>query len=197
MDESLLDRAAQTLAGASALVITAGAGMGVDSGLPDFRGDEGVEGLSAAAWTGAELHADRHPCVGIFSTGAFTVDVDVETCRAREPLPRCPRCGALARPNVLMFNDGAWDGSRTQPQEDRLMDWLTRLEENLVECGAGRAIATVRLFGERLVSRLGATLIRINPVDPQVPNGGVGLRMGARHALEALHQRWQTLPVLR
>lgn len=34
-------RAAKWLAAADAVVITAGAGMGVDSNLPDFRGDEG------------------------------------------------------------------------------------------------------------------------------------------------------------
>lgn len=33
--------AAELIAGADALVIAAGAGMGVDSGLPDFRGNEG------------------------------------------------------------------------------------------------------------------------------------------------------------
>jgi len=36
-----VERAAEAIAGAKALLITAGAGMGVDSGLPDFRGDEG------------------------------------------------------------------------------------------------------------------------------------------------------------
>src|SRR6201999_697221 len=36
-----LTRAADLLAGAGALLICAGAGMGVDSGLPDFRGGEG------------------------------------------------------------------------------------------------------------------------------------------------------------
>ncbi|MFO0950480.1 MAG: Sir2 family NAD-dependent protein deacetylase [Isosphaeraceae bacterium] len=36
-----MDRAVAALAAADALVITAGAGMGVDSGLPDFRGREG------------------------------------------------------------------------------------------------------------------------------------------------------------
>ncbi len=36
-----LDRAAEAIADADALLIGAGAGMGVDSGLPDFRGDEG------------------------------------------------------------------------------------------------------------------------------------------------------------
>lgn len=40
-DESIFYRAAEVIATADALVITAGAGMGVDSGLPDFRGDEG------------------------------------------------------------------------------------------------------------------------------------------------------------
>src|SRR5688500_11903911 len=34
-------RAAEAIARARALLVTAGAGMGVDSGLPDFRGDEG------------------------------------------------------------------------------------------------------------------------------------------------------------
>src|ERR1017187_6224325 len=33
--------AAELIAGADALVIAAGAGMGVDSGLPDFRGNDG------------------------------------------------------------------------------------------------------------------------------------------------------------
>lgn len=33
--------AARTIKSARALIITAGAGMGVDSGLPDFRGPEG------------------------------------------------------------------------------------------------------------------------------------------------------------
>jgi NAD-dependent SIR2 family protein deacetylase len=36
-----IDFAAELIAGADALVIAAGAGMGVDSGLPDFRGNDG------------------------------------------------------------------------------------------------------------------------------------------------------------
>ncbi len=39
--ETTVQRAADALRGADALLITAGAGMGVDSGLPDFRGSEG------------------------------------------------------------------------------------------------------------------------------------------------------------
>lgn len=41
MNESALDDAAELIAQADALIVAAGAGMGVDSGLPDFRGREG------------------------------------------------------------------------------------------------------------------------------------------------------------
>src|SRR5262245_30024929 len=41
MDENALQEAAAAIRGAQALLIGAGAGMGVDSGLPDFRGNEG------------------------------------------------------------------------------------------------------------------------------------------------------------
>jgi len=41
VDEKAVAAAAGAVERADALLITAGAGMGVDSGLPDFRGDEG------------------------------------------------------------------------------------------------------------------------------------------------------------
>src|SRR5580698_446179 len=41
MIDHALDRAAEAIASADALLIGAGAGMGVDSGLPDFRGNVG------------------------------------------------------------------------------------------------------------------------------------------------------------
>jgi len=40
-DRDLIADAADLIAGADGLIITAGAGMGVDSGLPDFRGNGG------------------------------------------------------------------------------------------------------------------------------------------------------------
>jgi NAD-dependent SIR2 family protein deacetylase len=41
MDKKLLSQAAKYIQEADSIIITAGAGMGVDSGLPDFRGNEG------------------------------------------------------------------------------------------------------------------------------------------------------------
>ena len=41
IDPEMLQQAAEAIRSAEGLVITAGAGLGVDSGLPDFRGNEG------------------------------------------------------------------------------------------------------------------------------------------------------------
>ena len=70
--EEQFARAADAISNAKALVITAGAGMGVDSGLPDFRGDHGFWnaypmyrrlGLSFVAAANPE-HFERDPAFG-------------------------------------------------------------------------------------------------------------------------------------
>ena len=48
--DPLIHRCAEAILLADGLLFTAGAGMGVDSGLPDFRGEAGfLESLSHAA----------------------------------------------------------------------------------------------------------------------------------------------------
>jgi len=262
--------AAELVREATALVVTAGAGMGVDSGLPDFRGPEGFwnaypayrhlglgfqdlanpvwfesdpalawgfyghrmelyrrtephEGFAAlsrwgrAAPGGAfvftsnvdghfgragfdpervvECHGSlewaqclRSCGAGLFAADRYRVEVDPTTFRAGEPLPACPGCGGLARPNVLMFGDWDWDASRTAGQERRLREWLGRAAAGpkprivVVECGAGTAVPTVRLFGEQML-RAGARLVRINLREPHGPSGTIGVAAGARDAL--------------
>jgi NAD-dependent SIR2 family protein deacetylase len=46
--ERTIEAAARLIRDADALLITAGAGMGVDSGLPDFRGPNGFWGVYPA-----------------------------------------------------------------------------------------------------------------------------------------------------
>ena len=92
--------------------------------------------------------------------------------RAVSPLPVCPACGALARPNVLMFNDWNWLPHRMSDQERRFASWLETVGGAglvIIEMGAGSAVPTVRMTSERVANRLGATLVRINPREPQVP----------------------------
>ena len=267
-----LERAARLVEEAEALLITAGAGMGVDSGMPEFRGDRGfwtayppyrhlkVSFIDMAnpqwfvddpsfAWgfyghrrnlyrttpphAGFDIlrrwaqarpggafvftsNVDGHfqragfdedrivechgsiefeqctePCgVGIYPAGLEQVEIDEPSMRAAEPLPRCPGCGALSRPNILMFGDGGWEGERELAQSTRLQTWLAarRGLVTVIECGAGTALPTVRMFGQRLAGRCGA-LIRINPREAQVPAGQLGLRGGALAVLEAIDAR--------
>lgn len=60
-----IQRAAQLLQDADALLITAGAGMGVDSGLPDFRGPEGFWGAYPALGK-VRLHFEDIACPQVF-----------------------------------------------------------------------------------------------------------------------------------
>jgi NAD-dependent SIR2 family protein deacetylase len=272
--EPTLDRAAAAIAAADAILIGAGAGMGVDSGLPDFRGPSGFWrayppyerlGLHFAAvanprwfvqdpelawgfyghrmglYRRTEPHegfailrrwAERMPrggfvytsnvdghfqragfdpdrtvevhgtigamqCMadcgtGIFPSDPYEVAIDEETMRAVPPLPSCPNCGALARPNILMFGDGGWDSSDSDAQHRRLGAWLDTLGKAgvvTIELGAGMAVPTIRIMSEDFTVRPGGTLIRINPREPEGPDGHIAIPMGALAALRAIESR--------
>jgi NAD-dependent SIR2 family protein deacetylase len=260
--------AAAWIEAADALMLTAGAGMGVDSGLPDFRGPQGFwraypalgrRGISfeeaaspatfthdpALAWgfyghrlslyrrtvphagfamlldIGAQLThgvfvftsnvdgqfqragfpADRvcevhgsihhlqclNGCTGsIWPADNFDPDVDEGACELRGEPPRCPDCGTIARPNILMFGDWGWIDDRTRAQHDRLETWLRGVRRPVVlELGAGTRIPSARRFGERI----SGPLVRINPTESEVPGGtGVGLRTGALHGVRLIHE---------
>lgn len=262
-----LARARAWLAAADGLLITAGAGLGIDSGLPDFRGPGGfwqvypalgrariafeaianpaafardpqlawgfyghrlalyrrtvphagfgqllalgrglkhgaqvftsnVDGQFQQAGFAAdrvcEIHGSIHhlQCTAgcgerIWPADDFVPEVDAEACRLINPPPTCPHCGALARPNILMFGDGAWVERRTVQQYRRLQDWLAAVAQPLcIEIGAGTGIPTVRRFSESH----GWRLLRINPGEPAVPDEatGLGLALGGLAGISAL-----------
>jgi NAD-dependent SIR2 family protein deacetylase len=267
--DAMLSRAVDFIAQADGLLVTAGAGMGVDSGLPDFRGTEGFwqaypalgragmrfeqiaapdnfhsrpelawgfyghrlalyratvphHGftvlreigdclpLGASVFTSnvdgqfqkagfdplciAECHGSIHhlQCLEACSDAIWPAEevqpaIDADNCRMTSPLPRCPRCGSLARPNILMFGDGGWISTRTDQQEARLEAWCAEVGKRLVviELGAGTAIPTARRYGEY---HAGA-LIRINPREAAVRGDkAVGLSLGAIEGLARLRQ---------
>lgn len=277
LDDQTLAAAARAVSSAGALLIAAGAGMGVDSGLPDFRGGAGFwraypaferlglqfEELANPHWfardpnlawgfyghrlnlyratvphegfailhrwaadkaAGAyiftsnvdgqfqkagfshdgivECHGSIHhmQCArrcheAVWSANAEQVVVDEHTMRAADPLPRCPSCGGIARPNILMFGDGGFLESRTETQFSAYADWLDGLGDArlaIIECGAGSAIPTVRRECERLALHREATLIRLNPREPETPTGHIGISAGALEALRAFDARMTT-----
>lgn len=270
LPEADLQRAAALLTQADGLIVAAGAGMGVDSGLPDFRGNEGfwraypalgrsrMDFTSIAspaafrddpalawgfyghrlalyratiphagfallkAWGDAMPHGGRvftsnvdgqfqragfdgvYECHGsihhlqcmdgcgdsIWDAAPFMPEVDAQACRLRNAAPRCPHCGGLARPNILMFGDGEWIERRSAQQAARLQAWLQRVQRPLViELGAGSAIPSVRHFSQGVVAQ-GGRLVRINPREPQVAHRiDVGLAVGALEGLLAIAAR--------
>ena len=74
-----------------------------------------------------ECHGSIHwlqcltPCHdGLWLADIEPLEVDETHCLMRSPLPRCPACGGLARPNILMFDDWEWIAERTARQQQRL-----------------------------------------------------------------------------
>jgi NAD-dependent SIR2 family protein deacetylase len=126
---------------------------------------------------------------GLFPSDSHTVAIDAESMRAVPPLPSCPGCGGFARPNVLMFEDWSWDSSRTDSQMRRLNRWLEAASQErlvIVECGAGRAVSTVRQFSEEVAAAFAADLIRINPREPDGPPGTLSFAAGALDTLREI-----------
>ncbi|KHD04910.1 NAD-dependent deacetylase [Candidatus Thiomargarita nelsonii] len=270
MLKKTIKQAAQILSNADALLITAGAGMGVDSGLPDFRGNKGFWkayppiaklGISFSqmanpswfhrkpklAWAfyghRLNLYRDATPHSGflqlleiakrkkggyfVFTSNvdghfqkagfdkdniiechgsihylqcstpcrddiwdAHQIDVDMQAFEALAP--HCQACGAIARPNILMFGDGTWLHSRNEKQTEKYHHWLQKLQENdlaIVEIGAGQAVPTVRIESEIIAEKYKGTLIRINPRESQVPEDGqLSIPLGAAEAVNRVFE---------
>jgi len=268
-------QAAVAIRSARALVITAGAGMGVDSGLPDFRGNEGFWnayppyrrlGLSfieaanpghferdpAFGWgfyghrtnlyrstqphrgfwllqewadrfgqdvfvvtsnvdgqfqkSGyrddqvLEVHGSIHhlqclaPCTHAIWDNREEIPVDEATMRASH-IPQCPRCGGVARPNILMFGDWSWLADRTRGQEMRFDSFCAQHRGEplaVIEMGAGTAIPTIRHTSEQLGQAAKATVIRINPREPQIGGGHISLPCGALAGLEGIERAMES-----
>jgi len=265
-----LEKAAGWLRDADGLLITAGAGMGVDSGLPDFRGRDGFwraypalrhRGLSfedmanpvrfaehpklawgfyghrlklyretvphegfaiLRRWAGRmprgafvftsnvdgqfqkagfsesqvhECHGSIHTlqCLEGCTTDTWPAEgfhplVNEKTSELENSLPRCPRCGSLARPNILMFGDWAWIDEPYEKQRVRFEDWITSTSRPVVvELGAGKAVPTVRRFSEHSSHQ---RLIRINLREAKTsPMHGVGFEGGAAATLERIDRQ--------
>ncbi len=273
-----IQHAAELVAQSDGLVIAAGAGMGVDSGLPDFRGPEGFwraypalgraqlgfmdvanprafgrtpelawgfyghrlalyrhtvphAGFGLLRQWGQRLHGgatvftsnvdgqfqqagfadDRvYECHGsihhlqclntctddIWPADAVQPEVDAQAGVLRSPMPTCPHCGGLARPNILMFGDPLWLPARSEAQSLQLERHLAQLRRPVViEIGAGTAVPSVRNFSQQMLIYAEARLVRINLDEPRVPSRlDVGLAMPALQALQAmdaaLHDLW-------
>jgi len=141
-----------------------------------------------------EVHGSIHwlqclrPCCDHIWPNDETIPVDEATMRAAH-VPTCPHCGGVSRPNILMFGDWSWLSDRTSTQEGRFESFLAEHADRpmaVIELGAGTAIPAIRATSERLGWRHDrATVIRINPREPEILAPHVSLACGA---LEGLRQ---------
>ncbi|MEO7343308.1 MAG: Sir2 family NAD-dependent protein deacetylase, partial [Methylotenera sp.] len=137
-----------------------------------------------------ECHGSNHhlQCVNgclneTSSAKDFYPETDDAACQLLSRLPQCQYCGAVTRPNILMFSDRKWVSKRMEAQQARFDQWLSKVTRLLViEIGAGTSIPTVRKFSE---SHAGY-LIRINPDEAELPNNikGMSIHMGGLAGLQ-------------
>jgi len=145
----------------------------------------------------AECHGSIHylQCLEacsdeIWPADGFMPEINEKECLLLNEPPRCPHCGGLARPNILMFGDGDWLERRSASQLKRLDHWLHEADRLLViEVGAGTAVSTARDFTHRVAFEHRAPVIRINPRDAAIHGnaGHVSLAMGGLQALEEIN----------
>eukprot|EP01031_Cornospumella_fuschlensis_P031394 gene31394-37947_t len=106
---------------------------------------------------------------------AVHLSYDPVTFRAHAPLPTCPKCGSLSRPNIWFCTDSQYVYWRKlMPISDAYFAWLDACEAQgkkivVIEVGAGLVIPSARVEAEDVAERLGGVLIRINPTDYAVP----------------------------
>ena len=277
MNEENLKKAAIFLKESNFLLITAGAGMGVDSGLPDFRGNEGFWraypyakklGVSfmelanpiwfdtnpklAWAFYGHRLNLYRatKPHIGfeillniakekedyfvftsnvdgqfqkagfsenkideihgtihylqckdacnpnIWSAKNIKIEVDLKNFQAKEPLPKCPQCKAIARPNILMFNDFKWLSYKQERQREYLIDFLQKIKNKklaIIELGAGTAVPTIRYASQDFAREFNTKYIRINPAEFSGDSNAISIALGAKEALEKIYKIYNSL----
>ncbi len=140
-----------------------------------------------------EIHGSIHrlqcsvPCSPeLWSADSLQVSVDVADLHATSVLPTCPRCGELARPNILMFGDRSWISHASERQESAFENWLGTLGDKrlvIIECGAGTAIPSIRWISSNVAEKTNSHLIRINPREAQAPSGHFSIPTGALEGL--------------
>src|SRR5512140_310021 len=121
-------------------------------GLPSFVFTSNVDGQFQTAGFDPERLVELHGSIHFLQCAQFchdgiwenreTVEVDETTMRARSFIV-CPRCGQVARPNILMFGDLGWAPERAFAQKRRFEEFLVAHHGRKVvvtELGAGTAI---------------------------------------------------------
>jgi len=234
--DAMRDEISKLFRDAEGIVILAGAGMGVDSGLPDFRGSTGLwtdakENFTkfstarafdtdpVVAWNSyidriisyrdtrphrgftdllglLKRHGKEHFVVtsnvdghfqeaGYDPASVYEIHGDLRHVQCNKPcsralypmprftcrltneseIPKCPACGSILRPHVMMFSDPKFIFTNVDRGMDGYDTWsANKLNIVGIEIGAGITIPSIRHFGNERTT----ALIRINPYESAV-----------------------------
>ena len=128
----------------------------------------------------------------IWEVSPEEIVVDMEKFETNT-IPKCVHCGAVARPNIMMFGDSEFSYMREVEQRQRYLAWLAGVKKRkehlvIIELGAGLEIPTIQILGNKLANKnKNYSLIRINPRDFEVSSQcGVSLAMGGLEGLVEL-----------
>lgn len=142
-----------------------------------------------------EVHGSIHhlqclkPCCQDIWPNHEEIEVNNETMRALS-IPRCPHCKGASRPNILMFGDWSWLAQRTQVQETAFEQFMESNQDKriaVIEMGAGTGIPTIRALSERVGWRYeNASVIRINPREPEIKPPHISIVCGALEGLQKI-----------
>lgn len=119
------------------------------------------------------------------------VQIDYSTMTASDPLPPCPTCGSVSRPNIFMFGDTedsyVWEESMDGAR--RFREWRKKnLHKKVVILEIGVGAEGLKNHVQKYYDEFhSATLIRINPErDSTYSKDIFQIQLGAKDALIAL-----------
>lgn len=86
----------------------------------------------------------------------------------------CPTCGALSRPNILMFDDYDFQIDREERQASRFFDQNYAMEDRIelgssgviVEIGVGNTVSKIRNMARKKHKELDIPYIHVNSTEP-------------------------------
>lgn len=129
-------------------------------------------------------------CDRIWEIQKLDLDADLERLECTGVIPKCPECGAIARPNINMFNDPDWNPLRCNQGKDQMREWLSPFARDaklcILEIGAGVSIPPISIHAKHYAETCSATIIRINPEANASYDQHICLEAGALEALSKI-----------
>lgn len=142
---------------------------------------------------------NHHQCINDFGRPCFIIwkaeedsnsfAINANFFTSHSSLPRCPKCSAIARPNIYMPNDYYWLSERTDAQYNRFTHWrnnCNNLKKKIVviEIGNGSKDSEIRNISDSM----NTNIIRINPKERNSSEHVISIPLEGLEALKKIDE---------